>query len=126
MKAGDAATCSYGSHERREEDQSSTQLMDRDALTSRIDRLEDLLLSVVSNTTHDSSHIPSNGVPQFPNVSKGKNNNSRSHIAQIEQRNGRGTDDMELLGKEFGILRVEPTQTLYHGGQHWVSTMFQV
>lgn len=32
---------------------------------------------------------------------------------------------MELLGKEFGVLRVEPTPT-YHGGQHWVSTMFQI
>lgn len=80
-------------------------------------------MSAVSNNTHPS-HMPSNGVHELPSVSKGKS------IAQIEQGNGRETVDMEQLGKEFGVLRVEPTQTLcqttYHGGQHWVSTMFQV
>jgi hypothetical protein len=80
----------------------------------------------MSNSTHHSSDIPSNDIPQFPGVSNGENTNPRSHTAEIEQENGRETVDMEQLGKEFGVLRVEPTQTLYHGGQHWVSTMFQV
>jgi hypothetical protein len=94
--------------------------MDRDSLTSRIDRLEGLLLSVMNNTANHSSHISST------DISGGDNNNPRSHVAQIELENRRDTVGMELLGKEFGVLRVEPTQTLYHGGQHWVSTMFQV
>lgn len=100
--------------------------MDRNALTSRIDRLEGLLQSLMNNTTHPSSYMPSNSVSQLPNVSEGQNDDPRSHVAQIVQENGEESVDMEQLGKEFGVLRVDPTQTLYHGGQHWVSTMFQV
>ncbi|KAF4631928.1 hypothetical protein G7Y89_g6212 [Cudoniella acicularis] len=79
----------------------------------------------MSNTTQHSSHIPSNMVPQFPDVFKGKNNDLGSHKAQIEQEKGEAID-MELLGKEFGVLHVDPTQTMYLGGQHWVSIMFQI
>jgi len=99
--------------------------MDRNALTSRIDRLESLLLSAMNNTTHLSSHIPTDSDSQFPNISVGKHNDGpRSAIAQAAQENREETDDMNLLGKEFGIMRIEPSPT--HGGQHWVSSMFQV
>jgi hypothetical protein len=81
--------------------------MDKAALTSRIDRLESLLLAVTDTNTN---------ITQFPHVL-----NNLDVNPQIQKR-----DDMELLRQEFGVLKVEPTQTVYHGGQHWVSTMFQV
>jgi len=102
------------------------QFLDREALTSRIDRLESLLLSVMSNNTDHSSSTTSNDILQFSNVSEGSNNSPGNQIAQIEPGNGKESVDMELLGKEFGCMKVEPTQTFYHGGQHWVSIMFQV
>jgi hypothetical protein len=105
----------------------SAQLLDRNALTSRIDRLESLLLSVVCKTTaHLPSPAPSNGVPQFPNVSQGTSNDLGNHIAQIEQEMGRESVDIELLEKELGVTKVEPTQSFYHGGQHRVSIICQV
>lgn len=100
--------------------------MDRNALTSRIDRLEGLLLSVMKNTTNNSALTPPDGVPEIPNASKGRNDDSKGYTAQIEEDNMSESVDVELLGKELGVLRVEPTQTRYHGGQHWVSTMMQV
>jgi hypothetical protein len=70
--------------------------------------------------------MPSNSAPTFSNVSEDKQDDPRGRIDPIELETGKQATEMEELGKEFGVLRVEPTQTLYHGGQHWVSTMFQV
>lgn len=97
--------------------------MEKEALTSRIDRLEGLLLSAVSIANFHPSNFPLNSVATPPGVSMSKNSNpAKSNITQTEKE----TIDMDQLGKEFGVLRVESNQTLYHGGQHWVSTMFQV
>lgn len=94
--------------------------MGKEALASRIDRLEGLLLSAAGSANFHPSNFPLGGVAPLPRVAVTKN--SDPAIAQPEKE----TIDMDQLGKEFGVLRVESNQTLYHGGQHWVSTMFQV
>jgi hypothetical protein len=86
------------------------------------------LLKLASNTTNNSSHIPSDDILQFADISQATKYHlgPGSHIPQMKQEDQKETADMELLGKEFGVLKVDPAQTVYHGGQHWVSTMFQV
>ena len=74
-------------------------------------------MSAVSNTTPQFPHVSSDGGLQFSTASDGNT---------IEPGNGREIINMEQLGKEFGVMKVNPTQTVYHGGHHWVSTMFQV
>ena len=109
-------------------EQTPTQFLERDALTSRIDGLEALLLSVMSNADQQHCHIPPTEFLQLPDISVSRDHeiNPRSYMIPTEQQIKREDPDVEQLGKEFGVLHVEPTQTLYYGGQHWVSTILQV
>lgn len=74
-------------------------------MISRIDRLENLLQAVMSDTSHRSSYTPSSDSILISNVSEGE------HPTQTQKGNGSEAVEMELLGKEFGHLRIEPTPT---------------
>lgn len=101
--------------------------MDRDALVSRIDRLESLLLSAVSNNTLHSAQTSPSVIQEAPReVMTDKDRENRPLNDQLQPVNSHENLDMDQLGKDFGILHVEPDQVRYHGGQHWASTMVQV
>jgi hypothetical protein len=116
-------TCSYGSNKPRENDKPSLNFSEKEALISRIDRLESLLLSAATNADFCPLNLPFHDIAQVPDTSVASCRNSLAdNVPQIENE----SNYIDELSEEFGVLRVDSNQTLYHGGQHWVSTMFQV
>ena len=117
VKAGDAATCSYESIDAGRKDESSSKPTSvEDTLVTRIDRLESLLLSVVSKP-------PPFQPSDHPFLNHEVDHECAIHAGPVPNGDGRS---LKQLSREFGVMKIEPNQTVYLGREHWVSLMSQV
>lgn len=87
-----------------------------DTLVTRIDRLESLLLSVVSKP-------PPFQPSDHPFLNHEVDHECAIHAGPVPNGDGRS---LKQLSKEFGVMKIEPNQTVYLGREHWVSLMSQV
>ena len=96
----------------------------RDELMSRIDRLEKLVMSAMSN--QPQPELPPCGKFQFdvmPNCNPHVVPPPESTNGSQKSENDHGVDQ---LSKAFGVMKVDPSQVVYLGGAHWVSIMSEV
>ena len=91
---------------------------------ARINRLEQLALSALSNQNHPTQHVAE--TMQFnimPNVTSGGSALlPTTHEACIIEND----NQIDKLSSAFGVMKVDPSQTIYLGGAHWVSVMSEV
>ena len=129
VKYGDAATCSYASQANQKNiSQRPRQTNNKDALESRIDRLEALLMSAMNG----SVQLPNAGIgtrssaesPDLPNRTTGSSPESPSTDSSMVDDEG----EVDDLGKSVGIMKVGEDQVTseYLGENHWVSIMCEV
>ena len=91
---------------------------------TRIDRLEQLVLSAVSNQPQPAKAVLE--IPQFNAVSSGCSIDSQILESNNEAHVIERDDEVDQLSTAFGVMKVDPGKTIYLGGAHWVSIMSEV
>ena len=126
MKSGDAATCSYVSSRSSlsSEGKLSSDEPSRSELVSRIDRLEQLVLSAMSN--QPQSALPSNEMSHIDTMPSGNSGDSIPRRDTNAAQKVESDPDVDQLSKAFWVMKVEHHQVTYLGGTYWVSVMSEV
>ncbi|KAI9888482.1 MAG: hypothetical protein M1814_006900 [Vezdaea aestivalis] len=129
IKRGDAASCTFAPG-RKKASSSSSDSPNSDEMQNRIDRLEGLVLSLVSN----GGAVPSNGARALStseSTDSAEYNYNRSDpdtIPEADEDQDQDEDeesDVEQISKSMGILKVmDKSQTqFYVGDTHWATVL---
>jgi hypothetical protein len=94
----------------------------RDELLNRIDRLEQLVFSAMSNQPQPAQ--PAVEISHF-NANLSGSDTTRQEGANEAHRT-RSDPEIDELSTAFGVMKVDPGKTVYLGGAHWVSIMSEV
>jgi hypothetical protein len=96
----------------------------RGELISRIDRLEKLVLSAMSNQSHTA--MLSNEASQLGLTPTTISRDPVLHGSENRTQKVEGDHEVDHLSKAFGVLKVDAAHVVYLGGAHWVSIMSEV
>lgn len=130
VKRGDASSCSYASPSNRNKRnaQSHGSSNSPDDMQNRIDRLEGLVLSLMTNGAQSAgpaaaaaaiADSPSTGSQNLPDYD-GDDKDMLEEDGQDED------SDTEQVTKSIGIMKVSDKQTLYIGEAHWAAVLNDV
>ncbi|OQE07045.1 hypothetical protein PENVUL_c015G08785 [Penicillium vulpinum] len=125
VKRGDAASCNYAQTNSRRKNPSQQSSNTPDDMQNRIDRLEGLVLSLMTNGAQSEgpaaamaaiSGDSSAGSAQF------------SHDYDIEEEGVEGAEDSETdqVTKSFGVMKMENNKSYYISEAHWASVLSDI
>ncbi|KAK2758715.1 hypothetical protein FQN54_003405 [Arachnomyces sp. PD_36] len=125
VKRGDAASCVYaqaGTRKRNLTNQSASN--SPDDMQNRIDRLEGLVLSIMTNGPQSAGTSAANAA-----ISGGGSSSSgpNTHDVDLNDDDMRGDEsDTERVTKSFGIMKVDNNKSLYISDSHWASVLHEI
>ncbi|PWY89284.1 hypothetical protein BO70DRAFT_164721 [Aspergillus heteromorphus CBS 117.55] len=126
VKRGDAASCSYAQvNVRKKNTPQQTASSSPDDMQNRIDRLESLVLSLMTNGSQAAG--PAAAMAALSGNSS--NTGSVPHTGDLdldledESPNGPEESDTEQVTKSFGIMKVDNNKSLYFSEAHWATVM---
>lgn len=91
---------------------------------SRIDRLEQLVMSAMSNQTQPA--LPSYETSQYDVMPSGSPSVLTRYQSTDKTQKSESDREIDQLSTAFGVMKVDPAQIIYLGGAHWVSIMSEV
>jgi hypothetical protein len=91
---------------------------------TRIDRLEQFVLSAMSNQPQPAKAALE--IPQFNAMPSGCSIGSQILESKNEAHIIERDDEVDQLSTAFGVMKVDLGRTIYLGGAHWVSIMSEV
>ncbi|KAH8692204.1 putative C6 transcription factor [Talaromyces proteolyticus] len=122
VKRGDASSCSYaqlGSRKKSSATQSSSN--SPDDMQNRIDRLESLVLSLMTNGSQSAG--PAAAVAALSgNDSIGSVPNSQD-LELDDDVDGQEESETESVTKSFGIMKMDNNKSMYISEAHWASVL---
>lgn len=125
VKRGDASSCSYaqpGSRKKNSLAQSTSS--SPDDMQNRIDRLESLVLSLMTNGSQSAG--PAAAVAAISgNDSIGSAQTSQD-LELEDEVDGLEESDTEAVTKSFGVMKMDNNKSMYISEAHWASVLNDV
>jgi hypothetical protein len=132
-KRGDIASCSYASPKSKKQNSTSAANQTPDDMQNRIDRLEGLVLSLMTNGG------PSDGAAAARAAISTSRSNSLSTASDLkldvegidmireENENGEEDSEVEQVSKGIGIMKVDNTgRAVFASDAHWYAIMAEI
>ncbi|EED13411.1 C6 transcription factor, putative [Talaromyces stipitatus ATCC 10500] len=123
VKRGDAASCTYaqpGSRKKSSANQSSS--TSPDDMQNRIDRLENLVLSLMTNGSQAAGPAAAAAaLSGHDSVGSGQNYQDVEIDEDVDGQNEES--DTEAVTKSFGIMKVDNNKSMYISEAHWASVL---
>ncbi|KAH8646378.1 fungal-specific transcription factor domain-containing protein [Tricladium varicosporioides] len=129
LRTGDSDTCLYAPQPTRQKNDDSLDQNTKQELIARIQKLENLLLSAMlpdKNRESSSARIVQNDY--LGDVVGCAVNISPSPETHPHDQNMEDTQNIDNVARAFGSMKVDQreNQTIYWGGDHWISIMSEV
>ncbi|KZF23768.1 hypothetical protein L228DRAFT_123650 [Xylona heveae TC161] len=128
VKRGDAESCSYAAAGARKRNQSSHDYANSpDEMQNRIDRLEGLVLSLMTNGSQSAgpaaatAAISTHASTTSPEQSQGNDEEDMDHGENEEEES-----ETDQVARSFGILKVENNKSTYFSDEHWASLLIDI
>lgn len=127
VKRGDASSCAYAQPSARKKNaQQQSASASPDDMQNRIDRLEGLVLSLMTNG-YPSTGSAAAMAALSGNDSAGSTHHSNSiSVDEDEGPTGPEESDTEQVTKSFGIMKVDNNKSYYISDAHWASVLSDV
>lgn len=124
IKRGDAASCNYAQANSRKKN-SSQQSNTPDDMQNRIDRLEGLVLSLMTNGSQSAG--PAAAMAALSGESSADSTRlSQDHDIDEEGMEGAEESDTDQVTKSFGIMKMDNNKSYYISDAHWASVLNDV
>ncbi|RFU27134.1 hypothetical protein B7463_g9207, partial [Scytalidium lignicola] len=117
LRTGDSATCYFETSPGSREDKDTLDPATKHALTARIDKLEAMLLSVMSNEKMSVMAMP-----------KSSNQAGGDLTSVLQSSSTKDEGRLHQMVSAFGAMKVDQStnKTIYIDGSHWVSIMTEI
>ncbi|KAF2132989.1 hypothetical protein P153DRAFT_382610 [Dothidotthia symphoricarpi CBS 119687] len=132
-KRGDASSCSYASPGNRKKSSSSTaSATNPDDMQNRIDRLEGLVLSLMTNGAQSAgpaaahAAINSASSDQHFDLSNMSSRMSNGAPESIPEEDADEESEMEHVTKSIGVMKVNNNQTYFASEAHWFAILGEI
>jgi len=130
VKKGDASSCTYAAPGTRKKNSSSHGYSaSPDDMQNRIDRLEGLVLSLMTNGAQSAgpaaaaaalSTSASSASVEYPRDVDAEDDD------MIKEEGEGGESETEQVARSFGVLRVDNEKSMYVGEAHWAAILSDV
>ncbi|KAG0154531.1 hypothetical protein PDIDSM_99 [Penicillium digitatum] len=122
IKRGDAASCNYAQPNSRKKTISQQPSNTPDDMQNRIDRLEGLVLSLMTNGSQSAG--PAAAMAAISGDSS-VGSTRFSHDIDIEEEGMEGAEesDTDQVTKSFGIMKMDNNKSYYISEAHWASVL---
>ncbi|KAJ5475276.1 hypothetical protein N7539_008342, partial [Penicillium diatomitis] len=129
VKRGDAASCSYAqASNRKKTSPQQTALTSPDDMQNRIDRLEGLVLSLMTNGNQSSG--PAAALAAISGESSAGSTRLSNEIDVDDMDNGNEGNpeesDTEQVTKSFGVMKMDSGKSYYLSEAHWASVLHDI
>ncbi|EAW20173.1 putative C6 transcription factor [Aspergillus fischeri NRRL 181] len=124
VKRGDASSCTYAqASARRKNATQNSASSSPDDMQNRIDRLESLVLSLMTNGSQSAGPAAAMAAISGTSSSGGSLNQSHDIDLDDETSNAPEESDTEQVTKSFGIMKVDNNKSYYISDAHWASLL---
>ncbi|GAQ11932.1 hypothetical protein ALT_9253 [Aspergillus lentulus] len=124
VKRGDASSCTYAQvSARRKNATQNSASSSPDDMQNRIDRLESLVLSLMTNGSQSAGPAAAMAAISGTSSSGGSLNQSHDIDLDEETSNAPEESDTEQVTKSFGIMKVDNNKSYYISDAHWASLL---
>ncbi|KGO78290.1 Transcription factor, fungi [Penicillium italicum] len=122
VKRGDAASCNYAQPNSRKKNPSQQLSNAPDDMQNRIDRLEGLVLSLMTNGSQSAG--PTAAMAAISGDSSAGSTRF-SHGIDVEEEGMEGTEDSDTdqVTKSFGVMKMDNNKSYYVSEAHWASVL---
>ena len=131
-KRGDTASCSYASPKNKKQGSGGGANQTPDDMQNRIDRLEGLVLSLMTNggpadgAAAARAAINSSRSNSLSTASDLKLDVEGSDMIQEENENGEEDSEVEQVSKGIGIMKVDNGKAIFASDAHWYAIMAEI
>ncbi|KAL1855633.1 hypothetical protein Plec18170_004359 [Paecilomyces lecythidis] len=124
IKRGDAASCTYAQPGvRKKTTLNQNAVATPDDMQNRIDRLEGLVLSLMTNGSQSAGPTAAAAaLSGHGSIDSGRTSNDTSGDGH-EMDDGQDESDTEQVTKSFGIMKVDNNKSYYISDAHWASVL---
>ncbi|PWY71078.1 hypothetical protein BO94DRAFT_263166 [Aspergillus sclerotioniger CBS 115572] len=124
VKRGDATSCSYAqANVRKKNTPQQSASSSPDDMQNRIDRLESLVLSLMTNGSQAAGPAAALAAISGNSSSAGSVPHTGDLDLEDESPNGPEESDTEQVTKSFGIMKVDNNKSWYFSEAHWATVM---
>ncbi|KAJ5520856.1 hypothetical protein N7463_001309 [Penicillium fimorum] len=125
VKRGDAASCNYAQPNSRRKNPSQQSPNTPDDMQNRIDRLEGLVLSLMTNGPQ--SEGPAAAMAAISGESSASSARL-SHDYDIEEEGMEGAEDSDTdqVTKSFGVMKMDNNKSYYISEAHWAAILHDI
>ncbi|OOF96380.1 hypothetical protein ASPCADRAFT_206573 [Aspergillus carbonarius ITEM 5010] len=124
VKRGDATSCSYAqANVRKKNTPQLSASSSPDDMQNRIDRLESLVLSLMTNGSQAAGPAAALAAISGNSSSAGSVPHTGDLDLEDESPNGPEESDTEQVTKSFGIMKVDNNKSWYFSEAHWATVM---
>ncbi|RHZ57794.1 uncharacterized protein CDV56_105572 [Aspergillus thermomutatus] len=124
VKRGDASSCTYAqANARRKNATQNSASSSPDDMQNRIDRLESLVLSLMTNGSQSAGPAAAMAAISGTSSSVGSLNHGHEIDVDEETSNAPEESDTEQVTKSFGIMKVDNNKSYYISDAHWASVL---
>ncbi|KAJ5817185.1 hypothetical protein N7447_009418 [Penicillium robsamsonii] len=125
VKRGDAASCNYAQSNSRRKNPSQQSPNTPDDMQNRIDRLEGLVLSLMTNGPQ--SEGPAAAMAAISGESSaGSARFSHDYDIEEEGMEGAEESDTDQVTKSFGVMKMENNKSYYISEAHWAAILHDI
>jgi hypothetical protein len=125
VKRGDAGSCSYAQPGSRKKHALSNGTSNSpDDMQNRIDRLESLVLSLMTNGNQSAG--PAAAVAALSTESATSGQSVQGVEVGDDAGDGQNDSDTESVTKSFGVMKVDNNKSYYISDAHWASVLNDV
>lgn len=125
VKRGDAASCNYAQPNSRKKNSTQQVSNTPDDMQNRIDRLEGLVLSLMTNGSQSAG--PAAAMAALSGESStGSTRFSHDIDAEEDGMEGAEESDTDQVTKSFGVMKMDNNKSYYISDAHWVSVLNDV
>lgn len=133
-KRGDTASCSYATPKNKRPGQAGTASQSPDDMQNRIDRLEGLVLSLMTNGGQQDAKgvaaaraaINSSRSNSLSTGSDLKLDVEGSDLIREENENGEDDSEVEQVSKGIGIMKVDNGRAIFASDAHWYAILAEI
>ncbi|EEA18666.1 hypothetical protein EYB25_008774 [Talaromyces marneffei] len=122
IKRGDASSCTYAQPGSRKKSSPQSSSTSPDDMQNRIDRLENLVLSLMTNGSQAAGPAAAvAALSRHNSVESGQNYQDLELDDDVDGHNEES--DTEAVTKSFGIMKVDNNKSMYISEAHWASVL---
>lgn len=128
VKRGDAPSCTYSAPGTRRKNQSSHGLSTSDEMQSRIDRLEGLVLSLMTNGAPSAGPAAAAAAlaRDARSASKDAPQDTTDTDSMVKEEESEDESDVDDVTNSLGVMKVDANKSMYVGESHWAAVLNDV